>query len=395
MRIRRFVGVFFLVILLIGNSTGVLAYEGSGWVNEDPTTWSQLDTPSGELPLGRYNNGLSLASHGCVIHSATAMYIKYGARQRGYLPRDFREEGLKINSSGGQGGITENGFVMWGGVTIQSNGYFSQPESFTNPSKAQVQEWMKNNYGVIVEVLSKEKGDPDQTHWVLLDSLDGDDVRIVDSGWGKTRLSEWSLGYNAISIAWVYKPLKNADAPSLYKNKSNLSGSQTTNDSNSSITTSGSVQLSENEILGLANLPKGIQDIQDPNVGIFSEYPKRDQEAQLKAQFIREQVTHSQERNSMNLVRSLVSLVGWFVLFLGFVRLIVFVVDAKLGTNFYSYLNVGRKRAVDVGFGESNSLTGNTTISWKGGLITNIGLIITGFFILSGMFYSIILRFLV
>lgn len=380
--------LIFSLVLIFTSLTTVLAYEGSGWVNEDPTTWSQLDTPSGELPLGRYDNGLSLAEYGCAIHSATAMYIKYGARERGYIPKDFREEALKMNANGGQGGIDNNGLMMWGGVSNQSNGYFAQPVLTVNPTKAQIQGWMKDNLGVIAEVKSKESGG---SHYVFLDSLDGDEVMIIDSGWSRTKLSEYKLGYDTISDAWVYKPLKNENAKSLYKDKTGSA----TNTEQTGNTVSKNLQLSENQLLGLANLPKGIADKQDKNIKLITDFPSRDQEAQTKAQFIRDSVSQANELKYTATVRLIISIVGWIVLLMGIARLLIFIVDAKMGTNIYSKLNFGGKKVVDVGIKESKGLTGDITISWRGGLATNIGLIILGFFILSGMFYSIILRFLV
>lgn len=386
MKIRKYLMVFLLLLSFF--PLRVLAYQGDKWVNEDPTTWAQAETPNGDVNLGLNYTSATLASHGCAIHSATAMYIKYGARERGYIPKDFREEALKMNANGGQGGIDNNGLMMWGGVSNQSNGYFAQPVLTVNPTKAQIQGWMKDNLGVIAEVKSKESGG---SHYVFLDSLDGDEVMIIDSGWSRTKLSEYKLGYDTISDAWVYKPLKNENAKSLYKDKTG-SSSNTEQTDNS---VGKNLQLSENQLLGLANLPKGIADKQDKNIKLITDFPSRDQEAQTKAQFIRDSVSQANELKYTATVRLIISIVGWIVLLMGIARLLIFTVDAKMGTNIYSKLNFGGKKVVDVGIKESKGLTGDNTISWRGGLATNIGLIILGFFILSGMFYSIILRFLV
>ena len=394
MRIKHTLKILTLLFLaLLYLPVEVLAYQGSGWVNEDPTTWYQRETPGAELPLGAYANGYTLGAHGCTIHSASAMYIKYGARKRGYIPKDFREESLKLNNEGGQGGISNDGLLMWGGVSTMSNGFFEQPTRFNNPSKEQVQSWMKENKGVIAEVKSKDPNSGGGTHFVFLDSMNGDDVNIVDSGWQNTKLSDWTLGYKTISTAWVYTPLKNKDAPSLYKNKD---GSQTGTKKGENGNVDGSSKiLSEDELEGLANLPRGIEDKQDTSVQVFIDFPKRDKEAREKAVAIQKSVKRSEEAKNARIVRSVISLTGWVLVLAGITRLVVFTIDAKMGTNIYSKLNAGRKRAVDVGFKESKGLKKDKTVTWREGIINNVVLIALGFLILSGVLYSLFLKFLV
>lgn len=391
MKLKKILVRAFLVVFLVSSLLDkASAYQGDAFINTDPTTWRQRETPGAELPLGSERNGLTLGVHGCALHCISAMYIKYGARDKGYLPKDYREEALKINSKGGQGGISNGGMLMWGGASNQSNGYFEQPTKIKNPSKEVLFDLLKKNYGLVAEVLSKTgKG----THYVLLDSVDGNDIRIVDSGWGRTRLSEYPLGLSSVGDLWVYKPLKNADAKSLYESKeTNSTSKPKEEDKNKG---RESYQLSETELEGMSNLPKGISDMQDPNVEIFINFPSRDEQAKEKSRPIRESVERSNETKKINFIRLIISIVGWSCLLVGAFRLMVFVVDIKTSTNFYKFLNFKGKRAVNISFSESNSLRGESTITLREGLTSNILLIILGFFLLSGVFYSILLRIVV
>lgn len=370
-------------------------YDPSKYKREDPTTWIQKYAEGAQLPLGRHANGYTLGGHGCAIHSASAMYVKYGARKRGYIPKDFREEALKMNASGKTGGITDDGGMLWSGVSNQSNGYFASPTSISNPSKAQLVDALKKNYGIIAEVASKSTkvSGGFGTHYVFLDSVGkGGGIRIVDSGWHFENLSQYGDENSTVSIAWIYKPLKNKDAPSLYENKGDLSGSDDKKDNKSEGKKSDSFILKEEDLVGLEKLQgneleKKQESLDNLTTAFLTDRHDLDNASQMK-----ERLKSNKDQKRNRVVRMIISLLGWLMVLFSIIRMVVAIVDVRTGSKGYSLLNVGNKRVVKLDRGEV--VKGEKTVTFQKVILHNGIMMLCGFLVLAGVLFKILLLFL-
>lgn len=371
-------------------------YDPSKYKREDPTTWIQKYAEGAQLPLGKYANGYTLGGHGCAIHSASAMYVKYGARKRGYIPKDFREEALKLNAMGKTGGIANGGGMMWAGVSNQSNGYFASPTSIRNPSKAKIVELLNKNYGIIAEVASKStkvRGNYG-THYVFFDSVAKDGgIRIVDSGWHFEKLSQYGNENSVTSIIWIYEPLKNKNAPSLYENKGDLSES-----GNNSQTEQGNnkrdsfFMLKEEDLVGLEKLQgneleKKQESLDNLTTAFLTDRHDLDNASQMK-----ERLKSNKDQKRNRVVRMVISFLGWLMVLFSIIRLIVAIVDVRTGSKGYSLLNVGNKRVVKLERGEV--VKGEKTVTFQRVILHNAIMMLCGFLVLGGVLFKILLLFL-
>lgn len=397
-KIKKFICVLFSALLIWGTiplKESKADYDKSKYKREDPTTWIQQYAEGAQLPLGRNANGYTLGGHGCAVHSASAMYVKYGARKRGYIPKDFREEALKLNASGKTGGITDGGGMMWAGVSNQSNGYFANPTSLSNPSKAQLVDLLKKNYGIIAEVASKSTKVRSGfgTHYVFLDSVDKDGgIRIVDSGWHFEKLSQYGSEDSTVSIAWVYQPLKNKDAPSLYENKGNLSESGDKKDDKSEGKKSDSFILKEEDLVGLEKLQgneleKMQESLDNLTTSFLTDRHDLDNASQMK-----ERLESNKDQKRNRIVRMAISLFGWLMVLFSIIRLVVAIVDVRTGSKGYSLLNVGNKRVVKLDRGEV--VKGEKTVTFQRVILHNAIMMLCGFLVLAGVLFKILLLFL-
>lgn len=324
----------------------------------NPMSWSQRDAEGHEAPLGATSHNFGAAS--CAIHSVTAMYIRYGARERGkYVPIDFRDEALKIHQSGkgGSAGITwAGGGLQWGGAATQSNGYFQLVGDVSvggNAAKERVKQELEKKNAVIIQFSA---GNQWGTHFVLVDGIEGDKTWIVDSAGrlpDKSKyVEDYKGGWSRVTRLIIYKPLKNEDAPFLHSGKSVTTRNLTQEgiDSNTGL-------LSEDALTGMPEVPMGLGGVQQ-EISLLSEF----QDGMEKLEFARvqEELNPIREAKQKNWMSALFSVVGVFLILLAIVRQMVFMVDVVVGTKLFRYFNAKRKYATkgySVDYNKRNSIS--------------------------------------
>lgn len=338
----------------------------------NPMTWSQTHAEGHKAPLGA--TGGNFGKESCAIHSVTAMFIRYGARERGkYVPIDYRDEALKINQSGGTGGITwAGGGLHWTGAASQSNGYFQFVGDVSvggNAAKERVKQELEKKNAVIIQLSA---GNRWGTHYVLIDGFEGDKTWIVDSS-GKVDsknkyVEDYDGGWSRVGRLIIYKPLKNEDAPFLHSGKSVSTG----NLANEGINPKTGI-LSEDALTGMPKELPGLQAVQE-EISILSEF----QDGMEKLEFARvqEELSPIKEAKQKNWMSALFSVTGVFLILLAIVRQMVFMVDVVVGTKLFRYFNAKRKYATkgySVDYNKRNSIS-LVKVLIQNGLILFVGL---------------------
>ncbi len=141
----------------------------------DYTTWRQKDPKWSNIKLG--NTNMTVGSSGCMSTSIAMLVKKFNAQTTisGEL-----DPGTFATSLSAVGGFDNRAFLQWRKVTeIVPSFKFGNNIELRGMSKAQklstIREVVNNNYAVIAEVM----GDDGQ-HWVAIESVNGDTIKIMD-----------------------------------------------------------------------------------------------------------------------------------------------------------------------------------------------------------------------
>ena len=377
--LRSLLFVFLLCCLLF--SGVLLAYTGEPYDPKNARTWNQYQCEGAGLNLGLYDNGYYLGSHGCAIHSLTAAYVRYGAREPGYVPMDFREEGIIM---GGSGGIDLGGGLNWAGAGNMSNGalrmvwpdvhngHMAKHHFVNDPSY--LQGLLDDGYCIILQQLVPGAYE----HYIMLDSITSDGrIRVVDSGFPITYLDESPCTTAGMVL---YEVLSGVDRGSYYGNAGRYVGGDSDGDASG-----GRVILSEAELLGMPVTSLDMGDHQD--VGIITSFDlMQDAYSRMEIEQLGEDLGIGY-RGAVN-YGVVMSVVGMVIVFWSMLRIVAWFIDLNLGSELFAFINLGRI------FGKDVARVNGGKWQWSswGVWVSSLLMAFVGILMLSGVLLRLIVR---
>jgi len=142
--------------------------------------------------LGR-GSGLNVADMGCATFACFQMYKKSGARPMDMTYDDFYKEwNTNALAKGHLSICNEQGGLVWGQAEVFADGKFHY-EGRGTPSVEGLRQVHEAGKLAIIGVLG-------ENHWVLLDYVEGNDVYIIDSGWGNAKLGDAPFNNNPVTV---------------------------------------------------------------------------------------------------------------------------------------------------------------------------------------------------
>lgn len=185
-------------------------YTGSASTG-DYANWKQWGESWSDISLG---GGGSLGKIGCTT-TASAMLIAKSGTLITNLPSGYSEfnPGAFATSLNAHGGYSSGGGMTWSGWNdIAPNFNSGTDNTYVDiSSDAELAKVIKNELSTLVDgkyqkyiLLCFRHSESDQ-HWVAVDYVDGDVVRIMDPGRGATTLSEKYVGWTvyAYRVMWA------------------------------------------------------------------------------------------------------------------------------------------------------------------------------------------------
>lgn len=359
----------------------------------DPMSWAQGRDPGSEKNLGIGPDDGSFGRYSCAIHSLTAMYVKYGARQHGYVPIDYRDEAIKIINQGkpSHAGITHGGLLNWVGAATQSNGYFEfvDVKSGNGFSLSELKNWVNKGYSLVLNVPGTSGWNG---HYVLLDEITDEAIHIVDSGGARTRMSHYKgavgLGENKIGRIIIYKPLKNVDVKPLHQrsiqemtsNSIQPGSTSSTNGSTGSVP-AGSFQLNLEELEGVLK-QEAIGTVQVQTE--LADDNSLDAIARAEVNELNKAVQIQKQANKIDYSNIIISLVGGLMIMLGVSFSALWAVDLYFSVPLFEII-----------FKKKPSFDGkNGTFSLAHTLMTSLALIAVGVLTVLGVIPDLLGKFI-
>lgn len=377
--------VWCLVTSIFLMQMSVWGYKGE-YNNYDPTTWKQDIEEYKKILISKDTPGVDLGNYGCAVHSVTAMFVKYGARQRGYRPHEYIEESEIKEASDSTFVAFEGPAINWMGTQVLSNGKLELYTQKNYPSLSEVKEYMSKGYGVIAEVFEKSSLNTNNSnHFVFLDYVDGDDIWIVDSGRSDfTKLSQYGPVNDIISMIVVYIPTDSNNKPEpLYKTtketfkKAEQEGRKLY----------GNFKLKESDLVGL-KVPKNMLKYQSVNA-LSLKLVDIDEESKLRAKELGEKINQREEGNLNKIFIIISTIFGFIMVLFGLIRMVLFISDWKVDTNLYRFVDFSKKPPFKDGAGGQTEI--NNHWSW----VSNLVLIIFGTMIMTGQAFTMVINLLV
>lgn len=400
---RRVILAVVLLVLFLINVSSVLAFVGD-YDPKNPVTWDQNTCEGADLPTGlpgySFEPPATFGSYGCALHSVVAAMVKYGARDRGYIPLDYRKECLGFLE---ENGLTEHvscgmdaaGNTNFWGAAEMSNGVFGNVEYSDTPGSADLfRQGIKAGKFYIIQLYYNTN------HFVLLDGVrDDGGLLIYDPGYrDRTLMSQYPGGEEVMTGYVSFELFKNRGAPSLYEDSGDSWVGDSVDDSGVVVGSDSGGSL-VSDLVGLETQKRKVIEAQQ---GINTAYVQSIPDLQTRDLFekLGEDIGITGAARVDKLSRALnvvVSLLGLVLVLFGVLRLVAWYGDVYLNLGLFSFFSGGSgvvasddDSLLKKGESEGNDLDKQRVVGvhevWWGSL----GIVFVGVFLLSGLFIKVL-----
>ncbi len=171
--------------------------------------WKQSDPRWGSNALG----SSTIARSGCLVTSISILLVGSGAKKNEYLNGKF-DPGVFVKGLSANGGLTSGGGVVWGGLTTYLNKFGngfkffkdtrSDGSSFAGLGQSGQAASLAGhrNLGRYITVCVHNPS-TGNTHWVAVDSVNGNDVVVCDPGY-RSKTGHLYKDYSTVQRAVIF-----------------------------------------------------------------------------------------------------------------------------------------------------------------------------------------------